>query len=70
MPRIDHVDAGAFHESEFAEPTRFVLTTAERHDSRRRTGHTIAQTACRRHDGGAGSERSYDRQSDGSHRSV
>ena len=70
MPRIDDVDAGAFHQSEFAEPTRFILAAAQRHDSCRRTRNAIAQTTRSRCLGGAGSERSYDWQSDGSHRSV
>jgi hypothetical protein len=68
MPRIDHVDAGAFHQSELAESTRFVLATAERHHRRRGTCHTIAKPAGKRRCWRTLTERGYNRKGDWCHR--
>ena len=70
MPRIDDVDAGAFHQSKLAEPTRLILAASKRHHGCRCTSDAIAQTTRKRRFERADSERGYDRKGNGRHKSV
>jgi hypothetical protein len=43
MARINNTDAGAFNQSELAEPTRFILAATQRDNRRRCTSSAVTQ---------------------------